>query len=113
MACRAKRRVINLSHILVDKDKADLLDEAEKQLDAGTSFADVASQLSVCSITKSRGGQIGWLSQGDYFPEFESVAFATPIGKRARATTPRGHHLILVHEDRYPSPSRRTHTHTY
>ncbi|KAL6747126.1 hypothetical protein V8C86DRAFT_3016396 [Haematococcus lacustris] len=47
-----------------------------------------AAQFSRCSSAK-RGGQLGWLQPGDFFPEFEATAFATP-----------GLHLLRVEEER-------------
>ncbi len=94
------QRQVLVSHILVSPPKAHVLETCEKQLAAGkATFADLARQHSECK-SATRGGQLGWLEQGTYFPSFEEVAFATPVGQRAKAVTPRGHHLLLVTEER-------------
>ncbi|KAL6756620.1 parvulin-type peptidyl-prolyl cis-trans isomerase [Haematococcus lacustris] len=92
-------RSIQVSHILVKEDEAIKLDEAEEALKGGKPFAEVAAQFSRCSSAK-RGGQLGWLQPGDFFPEFEATAFATPVGCVARARSPRGLHLLRVEEER-------------
>lgn len=52
---------VNVSHILVSKEKAALLDECEQQLKAGTkTFEELAMAHSECP-TRAKGGAIGWL----------------------------------------------------
>ncbi|GIL82881.1 hypothetical protein Vretimale_8384 [Volvox reticuliferus] len=96
-------RVIKVAHILLNEGQTDLADDIEGKLIAGTaSFDDMAQQHSKCSSAK-RGGELGWLSRGTFFPQFEAAAFAAPLGALARATTGRGLHIIKVLGERYQS----------
>ncbi|EFJ48594.1 hypothetical protein VOLCADRAFT_60391, partial [Volvox carteri f. nagariensis] len=63
---------------------------------------EMARQHSTCGSAK-KGGELGWLSRGTFFPQFETAAFAAPVGGLARATTGRGLHVIKVLEERYQS----------
>lgn len=45
-------------------------------------------------------GELGWLERGTFFPEFEAAAFSAAVGGITRATTPRGHHLIRVDNEK-------------
>jgi parvulin-like peptidyl-prolyl isomerase len=109
-------RKVCLSHILVDQDQASVLDDCEKELQAALAagerqgkvamdtavarFGELAGQHSQCAFSAKRGGAIGWLDRGVYYPSVELAAYATPVGSTARATSPRGHHLLLVTDER-------------
>lgn len=67
---------------------------------AGIPFSEVAQKYSECPTAK-RGGEIGWLDRGVYFPQFEQAAYGAAVGELVRATTGRGHHLIKVLEERW------------
>ncbi len=69
----------------------------------GSPFDDLARKHSSCSSSK-KGGELGWLSRGTFFPQFEEAAFATAVGGTCRATTGRGLHLIKVLAERYEKP---------
>src|SRR5690606_21239361 len=57
----------------------DRLEEArEKIVSGGASFEDMARQLSDDVGTKQAGGDLGWFSRGDFDPDFEDAAYATP-----------------------------------
>lgn len=103
-----KNRKLLVSHILIkDAAKATIIfDDLERQLSStscgsGISFSDLARQHSECSQSSQRGGQLGWLSRGTFFPEFEAAAFeAGSPGRISRALTSVGSHLIRVDEVR-------------
>ncbi|KAF5839900.1 parvulin-type peptidyl-prolyl cis-trans isomerase [Dunaliella salina] len=91
-------------HIMVSKDKEDVISHAEKELaasgkDKSHVFASLARQASECATARV-GGDLGWLQRGTYFPSFEDVVQQTEVGSIARATTPRGLHLLLVEGER-------------
>ena len=48
---------------------------------------------------------LGWISRGQTVGPFEEVAFSTPVGGLAKATTNFGIHLIQVLEARESSPA--------
>lgn len=96
----ARLKKLLVAHILrKDKSQTALLDDLQRQLEGGADFAQLAKEHSECGSAK-REGQLGWLSAGTYFPEFEQAAFATPVGGLARASTPMGIHLIKVQDMR-------------
>ncbi len=45
---------------------------------------------------QTTGGNLGYITRGQTVPEFEQVAFSTPINEIAFCTTQFGHHLIKV-----------------
>jgi parvulin-like peptidyl-prolyl isomerase len=56
-------------------------------------------RYSVCPSAR-QGGELGWLGRGEYFPAFEAAVFEAGVGEVVRATTPRGHHLIHILEEK-------------
>lgn len=95
-------RVIKVAHILLPADGESTLRDLEAQLAGGAPFDDLARKHSSCSTSK-KGGELGWLSRGTFFPQFEAAAFATAVGGTCRATTGRGLHLIKVLAERFQS----------
>lgn len=70
----------------------------------GADFYDLAREHSTCGSSGKKGGELGWLSRGSYYPDFESVAFVAPVGVVTRAVTQRGAHLLKVTAERFESP---------
>lgn len=64
----------------------------------------MAREHSTCRSSGKKGGELGWLSRGSYYPDFESVAFVAPVGVVTRAVTQRGAHLLKVTAERFESP---------
>lgn len=93
-------RTVRVAHVLLPSGSTTELDALEASIKAGdTSFAEAARSKSKCPSAGS-GGDLGWVKRGETVPEFESVAFATPVGATARATSEFGEHLIAVMEER-------------
>lgn len=82
-------------HILVqDQDKAD---EVLAQLDKGESFAEMASQYSIDSGSKTRGGDVGVVNEDTNFVEpFKEAALKLPPGELLTAPVKSefGYHII-------------------
>jgi len=76
------------------------LDELEAQLRGGTPFQKLASEASEDRSSSHKGGVLGWLQRGTFYPEFEEAAFGASIGDIVRASTSLGVHLIEVKEER-------------
>jgi len=107
---------VGVSHILVaykgalsadksvTRSKAEALmraAELKAELDQGKSFATLARTQSD-GPSRAKAGNLGTIMKGSMVPEFESVAFQSPVGKVSAPTeTPFGYHLIRV--DRAPS----------
>ncbi len=75
---------------------------AEKQLDAGTPFAEVADQHSSCA---GNGGSLGWFPMGEMVEEFDNIIFALKPGTRSQIFRSQfGYHIALLHELREEGP---------
>jgi len=75
---------------------------AEKQLDAGTPFAEVADQHSSCA---GNGGSLGWFPMGEMVEEFDNILFALKPGARSQIFRSQfGYHIALLHELREEGP---------
>lgn len=64
-------------------------------LEAGADFADLARQYSEDPGSASRGGDLGYVKRGVFFPEFEAAAYSLRVGERSGIIeSPVGFHLI-------------------
>ena len=87
---------VHAFHILVKTEQEAF--EILFDLERGASFADLASQHSLCP-SKKRGGDLGWFGRGQMVEEFEDAAFSLEKGKVSRPVkTKFGYHLIKVEE---------------
>ncbi len=83
------------SHILV-KTNAEA-EELKKRLAKGEDFAAVARTMSVDTLTKNKGGDLGILKKGQAAPEFERVLVALKPGEISEpVATQFGYHLIKL-----------------
>jgi len=81
-------------HILVKEEAA--CSDLKKQIEEGTSFADLAKKHSLCPSGK-QGGDLGEFSPGQMVKEFDQVVFSAEVGKtQGPVKTDFGYHLILI-----------------
>jgi peptidyl-prolyl cis-trans isomerase SurA len=93
----------HVSHILIrtneavtDSDARTKILQIRDRILRGASFADMAKLYSEDG-SNSRGGDLGWLSQGDTVPEFEHVMMSLPLNTVSEPVrTQFGWHLIMV-----------------
>jgi len=79
-----------------------VIQTAEKQLDAGMPFAEVADQHSSCA---GNGGSLGWFPMGEMVEEFDNIIFALKPGARSQIFRSQfGYHIALLHELRAEGP---------
>lgn len=87
-------RTVRARHILVNTE-----DEAwalKSRITEGESFESLATKYSKCPSSE-KGGDLGYFNRGQMVPEFENVAFETPIGEVSDPVKTRfGWHLIKV-----------------
>lgn len=83
---------VRASHILV-KDRA-LADRIYSELRQGADFGQLARRYSTCP-SRSKGGDLGFFSEGQMVPEFEREAFRMSTGSFSRPVHTRfGWHII-------------------
>ncbi|MFA5570662.1 MAG: peptidylprolyl isomerase [Sphaerochaetaceae bacterium] len=80
------------SHILV-KDRA-LAESLLKRLRQGANFASLARDFSTCP-SKSKGGDLGWFTEGAMTPPFEQAVKRLSVGSLSNVVrTSFGYHII-------------------
>src|SRR5256712_5813002 len=103
-------RQVKASHVLarVDAEKGggsetedkarDKIVEVIRRAKAGDDFAKLAREVSEDPGSKDKGGDLGWVSQGDMVPPFEQALFALKKGEISPepVRTPFGFHVIKV-----------------
>ncbi|HZV60723.1 MAG TPA: peptidylprolyl isomerase [Candidatus Eremiobacteraceae bacterium] len=99
---------VHVEHILLftkgktDAEVIEIRKKAEdvlKQAKKGAKFEDLAKKYSEDPGTKDKGGDLGWLTQGQTVKEFEQTAFGLPVGGTSDVVqTVYGFHIIKVLE---------------
>jgi len=97
---------VHVEHILfktigkTDAEIAEIRKKAEdvlKQARHGANFEDLAKKYSEDDTTKPKGGDLGWIVEGQTVPEFQQVAFSLPKGAISDLVkTQYGFHIIKV-----------------
>ncbi|MBN1541443.1 peptidylprolyl isomerase [candidate division KSB1 bacterium] len=103
------RETVDISHLLLTPEPGDdaVRDAKEKitkiknQIEAGAEFAQMARENSEDPGSAERGGEIGFMSRGDFVREFEEAAFALQPNELSDIVrTQFGFHLIQMIERR-------------
>lgn len=80
------------------KEKAEAILDSLKH---GADFAAMAKKYSEDPGSASNGGDLGWVSKGVFYPEFEAAAFALKPGQLSDVVeTPVGFHIIQLIDKR-------------
>jgi len=97
---------VHAEHILLmtvgktDAEVEEIHQKAEdvlKQAKKGTNFEELAKKYSEDPGSKDKGGDLGWITQGQTVPEFEKTAFGLEKGKVSDLVkTQYGFHIIKV-----------------
>lgn len=98
-----------LRHILL-RNEAEALDVIEA-LKSGRPFAELAQERSVDEVSKAKGGDLGFVAEGQIMPEIDAAAALLEPGQftQTPVVTAFGFHVVLVEENRNrPAPSFET-----
>ncbi|HVB85434.1 MAG TPA: peptidyl-prolyl cis-trans isomerase [Candidatus Dormibacteraeota bacterium] len=97
---------VHVEHILfktvgkTDAEIAEIKKKAKdvlKQVKTGANFEDLAKKYSEDDGSKAKGGDLGWILQGQTVPAFEKAAFSVPKGQVSDLVqTPYGFEIIKV-----------------
>lgn len=97
---RARHILIRVNELVSDAEARHKLESLKERLDNGGDFAELARTHST-DLSAPKGGDLGWLYQGDTVPDFERAMDALKIGEvSAPIRSPFGWHLIQVQERR-------------
>jgi len=104
---RARHILISPSRVITDEEALRQATQLYRRIQEGASFEDLARIHSNDAGSANRGGELGWLSQGETVPEFEAALMRLPIGQLSEPLqTQFGWHLIEVQERRRVDTSR-------
>jgi parvulin-like peptidyl-prolyl isomerase len=92
---------IRYRQILV-RDQA-AADDLRKQIEAGADFATLAQEVSLDTITKSQGGEVGWVPRGVLEEKVEEQLFGQEVNIITTYSTGSGAYVFQVEEK---SPDR-------
>ena len=97
---------VHVEHILfktvgkTDAEVAEIRQKADdvlKKAKSGANFEDLAKKFSEDDGTKAKGGDLGWIVEGQTVPEFQQAAFTLPKGSISDLVkTQYGFHIIKV-----------------
>ncbi len=95
---RARHILIKVNELVSSEEARHKLAGLKERLDNGGDFAELARRYSN-DLSAAKGGDLGWLYQGDTVPEFERAMDALAIGEYSQPVqSPFGWHLIQVQE---------------
>ena len=103
---RARHILIKVNELLSDSEARQRALVLKERLDNGADFAELA-RLHSTDLSAAKGGDLGWLYQGDTVPEFERAMDALKIDSVSEPVrSPFGWHLIQVQERRTEDASK-------
>jgi peptidyl-prolyl cis-trans isomerase SurA len=97
---RARHILIKVNELVSEAEAKRKLVALKERLENGADFAELA-RLNSNDLSAAKGGDLGWLYQGDTVPEFEAAMDALKINQISDPVqSPFGFHLIQVLERR-------------
>lgn len=89
--------MIEASHILLDADDEEGLQEVLDKIEAGEDFAELAEEYSTDTNSAQNGGSLDFFPKGKMVPEFEEKAFSMEVGEISEPVeSDFGIHIIKV-----------------
>lgn len=97
---RARHILIKVTEVVSEIEARRKLVALKERLDNGADFAELA-RLNSNDLSAAKGGDLGWLYQGDTVPDFEKAMDALKLNQVSEPVqSPFGFHLIQVLERR-------------
>ena len=95
---RARHILIKVNELVSSDEAQHKMTGLKERLDNNADFAELA-RLYSNDLSAAKGGDLGWLYQGDTVPDFERAMYALKIGEISKPIqSPFGWHLIQVQE---------------
>ncbi len=95
---RARHILIKVNELISSDEARRKLEGLKERLDNGADFAELA-RLYSNDLSAAKGGDLGWLYQGDTVPDFERAMDALKLNELSKPVqSPFGWHLIQVQE---------------
>ncbi|SDI65136.1 peptidylprolyl isomerase [Propionivibrio dicarboxylicus] len=102
---RARHILIKVNELVSDTEARHKIEDLHERLKNGAKFEELARLFSQ-DASASKGGDLGWLYQGDTVPEFERAMDGLKPGELSSPVrSPFGYHLIRVEERRVQEAS--------
>lgn len=102
----ARHILVKVNEVIPDAEARRRLVVLKERLDNGADFAELARQHS-SDLSGAKGGDLGWLYQGDTVPDFEKAMDALKLNEISPPVrSPFGWHLIQVLERRTEDASK-------
>ncbi|WIM06901.1 MAG: peptidylprolyl isomerase [Candidatus Nitricoxidivorans perseverans] len=102
----ARHILVKVNELVSDAEARHKLTGLKERLDNGADFAELA-RLHSNDLSAARGGDLGWLYQGDTVPDFERAMDALKLNEVGQPVrSPFGWHLIQVLERRTEDASQ-------
>ena len=99
MNVSARPDSVKARHILISSNNAEVkIDSLKNTILNGQSFATLAQQFSEDNGSASKGGDLGWFSEGMMVEEFNDACFSSKKGDLITVKTQFGIHLIEIVE---------------
>ena len=96
----ARHILIKVNELVSEAEARRRIESLKERLDNGADFAELA-KLHSNDISATKGGDLGWLYEGDTVPEFEKAMDALKLKEiSGPVRSPFGYHLIQVLERR-------------
>ena len=98
---RVRHILVKTDTVNSDDDVRIRMEQLEIRLEGGEDFASLARSNSQDTLSAAKGGELGWVSQGDTVPRFEAAMNKLAINEISNPVQTRfGWHLIQVEERR-------------
>jgi peptidyl-prolyl cis-trans isomerase SurA len=94
---KARHILIKTDEVNTDDDVRIRMEQLEIRLEGGEDFASLARSNSQDTLSAAKGGELGWISQGDTVPRFEAAMNKLAVGEVSKPFQSQfGWHIIQV-----------------